>query len=124
MAFRLRLDPLKRGYVYRMYLSFALANGKQTVTGVWPAKAGDFNSLANYFRAKWADYILFNHGKQTRVLFIFAEAIYRSFVDQFFQLRRREPLELRSCQHEVRLEVCRLGIRLLQQTFRVRLRIF
>jgi hypothetical protein len=31
------------------------------------------------------------------VLFIFAEAIYRSFVDQFFQLRRRGPLELRSC---------------------------
>ena len=75
-----------------MSLSFALANGKQTVTGVWPAKAGDFSSLAIYFRAKWADDILFNHGKQTRVLFIFAEAIYRSFVDQFFQLRRRELL--------------------------------
>jgi hypothetical protein len=89
-----------------MYLSFALANGKHTVTGVWPAKAGDFNSLANYFRAKWANDILFYHGKQSRVLFIFAEAIYRSFVDQFFQVRQREPLELWSCHHEVRLEVC------------------
>ena len=80
-----------------MCLSFALANGKQTVTGVGPAKAGDFYRLANYFRAKWADDRLFNHSKQTRVLFIFAEAIYRSFVDQFFQLRWRGLLVLRSC---------------------------
>lgn len=60
---------------------------------VGPAKAGDFYRLANYFRAKWAHDMLFNHGKQTRVLFIFAVAIDRSLVDQFFQMRRRGPLE-------------------------------
>ena len=93
-----------------MCLFGAPANGKETVTGVGPAKAGDFNSLANYFRAKWADDMFFNHGKQTRELFIIAVAIDRSFVDQFFELRRRGPFELRSCHYQVRLEVFRLGI--------------